>query len=90
MNYDYVAVDNNPGNYLRITDSYFLQAAPSSGPKRFLAAWGGRIQLSGIGMFTPAGSPLAHFAELWNAATVEMDGINDLSGNISGSFCGRQ
>jgi hypothetical protein len=37
VNYDYVALDNNPGNYLRITDSYFLQAAPSGGPKRFLA-----------------------------------------------------
>jgi hypothetical protein len=89
VNYDYVVVDNNPGNYLRFTDSYFLQCAPNNGPKQFLSAWGGKIQLSGIGMYTPAGSPLAHFAVLWNNAVVAMYGFDDLSGNISGPLCGR-
>jgi hypothetical protein len=88
VNYDYVVVDNNPGNYVRFTDSYFLQSAPRNGPKQFLSAWGGKIQLSGIGMYTPAGSPLAHFAMLWNNAVAAMYGFDDLSGNISGSLWG--
>jgi hypothetical protein len=89
VNYDYVVVDKNPGNYLRLTDSYFLQCAPSNGPKQFLSAWGGKIQLSGIGMYSPGGSPLAHFVVLWNNAVVEMYGFDDLSGNTSGPLCGR-
>jgi hypothetical protein len=89
VNYDYVTVDNNPGNYVRFTDSYFLQDAPNNGPKQFLAVWGGKIQLSGIGMYTPAGAPLDHFATLWNNASVDMSGFNDLSGNIAGAVCGR-
>jgi hypothetical protein len=88
VNYDYVVVENNPGNYLRLTDSYFLQNAPNNGPKQFMSAWGGKIQLSGIGMYTPLGSPLAHFVVLWNNAAVDMYGFNDLSGNISGAACG--
>ena len=88
VNYDYVVVDNNPGNYLRLTDSYFLQCAPNNGPKQFVSAWGGKIQLSGIGMYTPAGSPFVHFAALWNNAVVNMYGFDDLSGNISGAVCG--
>lgn len=88
VNYDYVVVDSSPGNYLRLTDSYFLQCAPSNGPKQFVSAWGGKIQLSGIGMYSPGGSPMTHFATLWNNAAVDMYGFNDLSGNISGPPCG--
>jgi len=84
VNYDYVVVDNNPGNYLRLTDSYFLQGAPTNGPTQFLSAWGGKIWMCGIGMYTPAGSPMKYFAVLWNSATVDMYGFYDLSGNISG------
>jgi hypothetical protein len=87
VNYDYVVVDSNPGNYLRLTDTYFLQDAPNNGPSQFLSAWGGKIQMSGIGMYTPAGAPLAHFAVLWNSAAADMYGFDDLSGNISGSLC---
>jgi hypothetical protein len=88
VNYDYVVVENNPGNYVRLTDCYFLQRAPNNGPTQFVSSWGGRIQLSGIGMYTPAGSPLIHFIALWNNAGVDMYGFNDLSGNISGAPCG--
>jgi hypothetical protein len=86
VNYDYVVVDNNPGNYLRFTDSYFLQDAPSDGPTQFLSVRGGKVWMSGIGMYTPAGSPLRHFALLWNSATIDMNGFYDLSGNISGTL----
>jgi hypothetical protein len=89
VNYDYVVVDKSPGNYLRLTESYFLQCAPHNGPKQFLSAWGGKIQLSGIGMYSPGESPLTHFAMLWNKAVVDMYGFDDLSGNISGPICGR-
>jgi len=88
VNYDYVVVDSGGGNYLRLTESYFLQCAPNNGPKQFLSAWGGKIQMSGVGMYSPAGSPMTHFATLWNNAVVEMFGFDDLSGNISGSICG--
>jgi hypothetical protein len=88
VNYDYIVVDGNRGNYLRLTDSYFLQDAPYNGPKQLLLAWGGKIQVSGIGLYTPVGSPLAHFMVMWNGALVDMYGYDDLSANISGSFCG--
>ena len=83
VNYDFVVVDNNPGNYLRLTDSYFLQDLPNGGPQQFLTAWGGKVQLGGIGMYTPAGAPMVHFAALWNNAVVNMRGFYDLSGNLS-------
>ncbi len=85
VNYDFVVVDNNPGNFVRLSDSYFLQRAASNGPKEFLSAWGGNIQLGGIGMYTPAGSPVVHFAVLWNNAIVNMYGFDDLSGNVTGT-----
>jgi hypothetical protein len=83
INYDYVLVDNYPGNLLRISDSYFLQDAPSQGPARFIALNGGRLFLCGIGMYTPAGSLLKNFVTTANGATVESYGFNDLSGNIA-------
>jgi hypothetical protein len=89
VNYDYIVVDKSPGNYLRLSESYFLQCAPSNGPKEFLSAWGGKIVLSGIGMYTPGGSPLNHFATLSNNAVVDMYGFDDLSGNMTGPVWGR-
>jgi hypothetical protein len=83
--YDYIVLDDNPGNLLRLTDSYLLQDAPSGGPLRFLMLNGGHLVLCGIGMYTPAGSPLRNFAVLANGATVQSWGFNDLSGNISGT-----
>lgn len=89
VTYDYVAIDNHPGNYPRITDSYFLQDAPENGPARFIMAHGGRITFCRLGMYTPAGSPLKHFVVLANRASVEAYGFNDLSGNIRGSWSGK-
>ncbi len=83
--YDYIEVDDHPGNLLRLTDSYLLQDAPSGGPLRFLMLNGGRVVLCGVGMYTPAGSPLHNFAVLKNGATAQSWGFNDLSGNISGT-----
>jgi len=88
VNYDDVVVDSSPGNYLRLTDNYFLQCAPRNGPKQFLSAWGGKVQLSGTGMYSPGGSPMAHFAMLWNNAVVDMYGFDDLSENIGGTLYG--
>jgi hypothetical protein len=82
VNYDFVVLDNNPGNYLRLTDTYFLQDMPENGPQQFLTAWGGKILLNGLGMYSPGGSPMAHFAAVWNNAVVSMYGFNDLSGNV--------
>jgi hypothetical protein len=89
VNYDYIVVDKSPGNYLRLTESYFVQCAPSNGPKQFLSAWGGKIVLSGNGMYTPSGAPLAHFAALWNNAVADVYGFDDLSGNMTGPMWGR-
>jgi hypothetical protein len=89
VNYDYIVVDKSPGNYLRLAESYFLQCASNNGPKQFLSAWGGKIILSGVGMYTPGGAPLAHFAMLWNGAVVDMYGFDDLSGNTTGEIYGR-
>ncbi len=89
VNYDYIVMDKSPGNYLRLAESYFLQCAPNNGPKQFLSAWGRKVILSGVGMYTPDGAPLAHFAMLWNGAVVDMYGFDDLSGNTTGELYGR-
>jgi len=89
VNYDYVAVDNNPGNFVRITDSFLLQGAPSNGPAEFLSVQGGYVWICGVGMYTPAGSPLSHFAVAQNGGVVEMVGFHDLSNNIAGSLVGQ-
>lgn len=88
VNYDFVVVDSSAGNFVRFTDSYFLQDAPANGPTQFLSVWGGKVWISGTGMYTPAGSPLKHFAVLWNNATVDLYGFYDQSGNIAGVVCG--
>ncbi|SRR5579864_1557556 len=85
VTYDYVTVDNNAGNLLRVTDSYFLQDAPAHGPSQFLMVFGGRVVICGVGMFTPAGSPLRHFATLVNNAAIDTWGFSDLSQNIAGA-----
>jgi hypothetical protein len=87
--YDYLVVDNNPGNLVRVTDSYFLQDAPAGGPSHFMLLKGGNVILCGVGMFTPAGSPMRNFALLVNGAKVDAYGFNDLSGNITGPPFGR-
>ena len=89
MNYDFVVVDNNAGNLLRVTDSYFLQDAPSRGPARRMMLNGGKVVICGVGMYTPAGSPIKNFAVLSKGAVVDTYGFNDLSGNITGAFIGQ-
>ena len=69
-----------------MSDSYFLQDAPANGPTRFMAVYGGKLVLCGVGMYTPAGSPLKNIAAVGTNATVDTYGFNDLSGNITGSF----
>jgi hypothetical protein len=88
VTYDYVVVDDHPGNLLRVTDDYFLQDAPTRGPARFMLLNGGRVIVCGVGMFTPSGAPLRNFALLVNGAKVDTYGFNDLSGNITGAAFG--
>jgi len=90
VNYDYMVVDNNAGNLVRISDSYFLQDAPAGGPKQFMTVSGGHVRMHGIGMYSPAGSPLTNFAVECNAAEVDIETLDDLSGNIQGALCARQ
>ncbi len=71
-----------------MTDSYFLQDAPAGGPSRFLLLNGGSVVICGVGMYTPAGSPVKNFALLMNSAKVDSYGFNDLSGNITGAAFG--
>jgi hypothetical protein len=87
-NYDYVVMDDHPGNLLRLTDSYFLQDAPARGPSRFLLLNGGHLIVCGVGMFTPAGAPMRNFAFMLSNAKVDTYGFNDLSGNITGAAFG--
>ena len=87
-NYPFIVVDNNAGNYLRLTDSYMLNDTAVAGPTSFMTLQGGKVFISGLGMFTPAGSPLTNLAVMSNAVNVELYGFNDLSGNISGDVLG--
>jgi hypothetical protein len=88
QNYDYIVIDYHAANLLRVTDSYFLQDASQSGPSRFIMQSGGHLILCGIGMYTPAGSPMKYFAQIAYAAKVDTYGFNDLSGNVSGGVYG--
>jgi hypothetical protein len=80
--YDYVTVDNNPGNLLRLSDSYFLQDATSNGPQQFMTLNGGMTIINSLGMYTPY--TMRHVAVLRNQARLMEFGFYDLSGNISG------
>ena len=88
VNYDYVVVDNHAGDLLRVSDSYFLQDAPVRGPARFMMLNGGKVVVSGVGMYTPPGSPIKNFGVMANGAQVATYGFNDLSGNITGAAFG--
>jgi len=65
-----------------------LQDAPANGPTRFMLLNGGRVYMTGIGMFTPRDSPLRNFAMLQNAAAVGMRDFYGISGNIAGPLSG--
>jgi hypothetical protein len=88
VNYDYITLDNNPGNLLRLSDSYFLEDAPTRGPREFMMLNGGATIISGVGMYTP--SALNSFAVLHNRAQVMEFGFYDLSGNIKGPRYAKQ
>jgi hypothetical protein len=88
VNYDFITVDNHNGNYVRISDSYFLQDQSAGGPSRFALFSGGKITLNGIGMFTPASSPMTNFAVMANGVNVDLFSFNDLSGNVTGALLG--
>lgn len=88
VNYDFISVTSSAGNLLRVTNSYFLQAKTTGGPTQFITASGGTVWLSGIGMFTPSGSPLTNFAVVSGAVNLNIFGFYDLSGNISGALIG--
>ena len=51
-----------------------------------MAVYGGRLNLCGIGMYTPAGSPLVNFAAVSSNVTVDTYGFNDLSCKITGGL----
>ncbi len=51
---------------------------------------GGKVMLFGLGMYTPAASPLTNFATVASSASVETFGFHDLSGNIRGVRFGKQ
>jgi hypothetical protein len=88
VNYDYITVDNNGGNLLRLAESYFIEDAPTGGPREFMTLNGGLTMISTAGMYTP--STLNSFAVLHNGAQVVEFGFYDLSGNISGPRYARQ
>jgi hypothetical protein len=87
--YDYILLDESPGNLLRLSDSYFLQAAHSGGPAQFLMVWAGRVMLCGNGMYTTSGSPVRNFAVAAEGAWVENWGFDDLSANLRGPIVGK-
>ncbi|HEX5226666.1 MAG TPA: hypothetical protein VFW44_03110 [Bryobacteraceae bacterium] len=87
--YDYILQDQSAGNLLRITDSYFLQAAATGGPDRFVMAMGGRVILCGIGMFSPESAPMRHFAVAGKGASIDSWGFADLSSNTRGAPVGK-
>lgn len=86
--YDYITVDNHNGNLLRISDSYFLQDNPAVSQVRFATFNGGKIVLSGIGMYTPGTAAMTNFAVLANAVNVDFFSFDDLSGNVTGALLG--
>lgn len=85
--YEFLVLDNNNGNYLRLTDSFFEQDRSSGGAYgRLLALSGGSAFISGTGMYSPV--QLTNFATLSNAVVVSLFGFNDLSGNTVALFGG--
>jgi len=79
--YDFVTVSNNNANYLRLISCYAFQAKTSSPPSTVMRLLGGKVFISGFGMYTNA--TMTNFAVLGNAVNLEIFGFNDLSGAIS-------
>jgi hypothetical protein len=87
VDYTFLVVDANNGNYVRVTDCFIEQDRSTGGNyAQFLALSGGVVNIMGMGMYTPA--TLTNFAVLANAVNVNMFAFNDLSGNISGTLWG--
>lgn len=80
VDYPFMVVDNNNGNYVRWTDNFIEQDRSAAGTyATFLNIQGGVAFLSGIGVYSPV--QIGAFATLANAVNVNLFGYNDLSGN---------
>lgn len=80
VDYTFMVMDNNNGNYVRFTDNFIEQDRSAGGAYgNFLSLQGGVAFMSGIGIFTPV--QVGAFAALGNAVNVSLFGYNDLSGN---------
>lgn len=87
IDFVFLVVDHNNGNYVRFTDSFIEQDRTSGGPyAAFMNLAGGVIQMTGVGIFTPA--QLTSFAVLSNAVNVNLFGYNDLSGQTVALYSG--
>lgn len=85
VDYDFLVVDANNGNYVRVTDCFIEQdRSTGSNYAQFLTLQGGVVNIIGMGMFTPA--TLTNFAVLSGNVNVNLFAFNDLSGNISGGM----
>jgi hypothetical protein len=86
--YDYLTVDAHNGNLVRISDSYFLQDNSAVSQTRFAFFGGGKIVLSGIGMFTPGSAPMVNFGVVSGNVNIDFFSFSDLSGNVTGALLG--
>lgn len=87
VDFTFLVVDHNNGNYVRFTDSFFEQDRTAGGAyASFMNLAGGVVHMSGVGLFTPA--QLTAFAVLSNAVNVNLFGYNDLSGQTVALYSG--
>jgi hypothetical protein len=84
--YDFITMDDNDGNLLRLTNPYFFQSKSSGAPAQFATINGGTFIANSIGMFTQAA--ITNFAVLANGANAYLYGLDDLSGAITGQTFG--
>lgn len=87
VDYPFVVMDNNNGNFLRFTDDFIEQDRLTGSPyTSFLNLLGGVANITGVGIFTPV--QLTSFATLGNAVNVNLFGFNDLSGQTVSLYGG--
>lgn len=89
VDYTYVLMDNNNGNYLSMSQSFFEQDRQTGGHyANFMDLEGGKAVIMGLGMFTPAAATVDAIIKLGHAVNVDFFSLNDLSGNAGNLFGG--
>lgn len=80
--YDYVVMDSESGNILRLTDDFFEQDFNEGTIPQFITTKGGNLYITNLGMYSPFG-PVTQLINATGISNVTVWGFDDLSGQTA-------